>query len=68
MKPNEHLKAMVKRRRKALTLYNEIDDADVQAFLNEWARVYAKDRKTAVMFMVSADRGLQSKKTPGIKA
>ena len=67
MKPNEHLKTMMRGRRKALTLYNEMD-SDVQIFLNELARVYEKDRATAVLFMVSAKRELQRKKTPGIKA
>lgn len=68
MKPNEHLKAMMRGRRKALTMYNEIDDADVQAFLNELARVYAGDRETAVMFMVSADHEQQRKQHPVIRA
>lgn len=67
MKPNEHLKSMMRGRRKALTMYNEMD-SDVQIFLNELARVCERDRTTAVMFMVSAKRELQRKQLPDIRA
>lgn len=101
MKPNEHLKSMMRGRRKALTMYNEMDSdvqtasgtrtdiepvingedrltkkqslkeigfSQEQVFLNELARVYERDRTTAVMFMVSAKRELQRKQLPDIRA
>ena len=62
--PNENLKALMKGHRKVRAVYEQMADDDVRVFLNEWANLYATDKKAATDLMVKLDIERQRKKMP----